>query len=288
MKGLRIIAVVLMFVASWAAIVLYISYLGEYREERSHDVLCRRVIINVADSAERAFLSTNVVSTLLSDHGFNPRGMERDRVDIYAIENFLRSVLYVKDVDVYMSMLGDLHIDLSQRRPIARFISDGGYNFYLSDDNHILPISSDYVEYLPIVTGSIDLPFAPDYIGPFELGGGDGGEQSKKDEKKDGKNYLFLSKLINFVGYIGEDEFWGPQTVQISVVSDPKGVPNIEIVPRVGDHILLLGEIDDYQEKLDKMHNCYLYGMDTTMWSKFKYLDIQYRGQIIGLENRKR
>ncbi|MFI3265721.1 MAG: hypothetical protein R3Y15_01040 [Rikenellaceae bacterium] len=273
------------FLSLWAGIIFYIIKASSYHEQRRAEVVCTKVVVHVEDSASRSFLSAQIVLDLLSEHQLNPYGVERNKIDIHAIESYLREVMYVKDVDVYMNMLGQMHIDLAQRRPMARFIADGGYDFYLSDDNHILPISEDYVEYVPVVSGSIEFPFSADYVGELLLQTDNKGE---KVEKKFAESDIFLSNLINFVRYIEKDKFWDTQIVQLNVSKEqPQGEPTIEIVPRIGSHTILLGGVEHYQTKMQKMRDCYEYGMDTTMWKHFAHLDIQYSGQIIGIEKTK-
>lgn len=242
------------------------------------------MIINVKDSTQRTFLSAQIVSDLLSSHGLNPRGLTRDEIDIHAIESYLAGVLYVKDVEVYANMDADLHIELEQRSPSVRFIGEGGYDFYLSDDLHILPISNDYVEYVPVVSGVLDFPFEADYFGAIPTGAQD---KSAQEKKKFEESSLFLHKLINFVGYIKNDKFWDAQIVQINVTQGVNGrEPTLEIVPRIGSHTILLGHVDGYATKMNKMRDCYLHGMDTTIWNKFSHLDIQYSGQIVAIEKK--
>lgn len=273
------VLVLIFFMILWAGIISYVVFLSSHHKQMRSQVICSRVDVNVKDSVHRSFLSTNIVGNMLSTHGFNPRGMQRDKIDTHAIESFLRSVNYVKDVDVYFNMDADLHIDLEQREPFVRFIAQGGYDFYLSDDYQILPISDDYVEYLPIVSGKIDFPFESDYFGALPTASD---AKDKNDKKKFVKSVNFLNKLINFVKYVEEDKFWNAQIVQINITEGADGrEPTLEIVPRIGSHTILMGHIDDYQTKMNKMRDCYLHGMDTTLWNKFSQLDIQYAGQIV-------
>lgn len=276
------ILVLVFFIVLWSAIIFYMVQMTSYHKQRRAEVVCNAMIVNVKDSTQRSFLSSQIVGELLSSHDLNPRGKGRNEIDINAIENYLASVMYVKDVDVYITMEGNLHIDLLQRRPYVRFIAQGGYDFYISDDNNILPISDDYLEYVPVVSGDINLPFAADYFGPIPTSSENKG---LNDEKKFAENSLFLRKLINFVGYIETDKFWDAQIVQISVTEGVGGrEPTLELVPRIGSHTILLGHVDGYKTKLEKMRDCYLHGMDTTIWNKFSKLDIQYSGQIVGIE----
>ena len=60
-----------------------------------------------------------------------------------------------------------------------------------------------------------------------------------------------------------------------------KGEPVVEIVPRVGDNIIYLGSIDDYQKKLQKLKTFYEKAMSVVGWDKYARVNIEYDNQII-------
>lgn len=120
--------------------------------------------------------------------------------------------------------------------------------------------NSKYVSDLIIVTGEVSRTFARRYIS-------------------------ILARVIM------ADDFWRNNIVQINVQHDL----GIEIVPRVGDHIVFLGylplsakqsERDEevtvfVREKLKRLRNFYRYGLSVAGWNKYQRIDIQYDNQII-------
>ena len=65
-------------------------------------------------------------------------------------------------------MDGMLNIELTQRKPVLRVNSVNGYDFYVTDDNYILPTQRYYSVYVPVVTGMIVPPFGPDFVGSLD------------------------------------------------------------------------------------------------------------------------
>ncbi len=108
-------------------------------------------------------------------------------------------------------------------------------------------------------------------------------------EKKSQQSHWFLTKLINFVKSIENDDFWSAQIVQINVLGGglENGTgswkePQLELVPRAGDHIVLLGPLDGQEgEKLEKLRLFYLNGLWHEGWNEFRYINIKYKGQIV-------
>lgn len=115
----------------------------------------------------------------------------------------------------------------------------------------------------------------------------------REKEKKSYQSYNFLSKLVNFVKLVENDDFWSAQIVQINVLGRGAGEaagngniiwrePDIELIPRAGDHIILLGELDgEEKERLDKLKTFYHNAAWHEGWKAYRRINIKYRGQIV-------
>ena len=74
-----------------------------------------------------------------------------------------------------------------------------------------------------------------------------------------------------------QDKFWQNQIVQINVLADG----TLELVPRVGDHIIYLGMPVGVERKLERMRKFYLYGLNKAGWNKYSYISVEFDNQII-------
>jgi len=70
------------------------------------------------------------------------------------------------------------------------------------------------------------------------------------------------------------------------VQKNRKGERVVELVPRVGNHIIFLGKLDDYQRKLHKLETFYQKAVKTVGWEKYARVDLEYDGQIICTKNK--
>ena len=143
--------------------------------------------------------------------------------------------------------------------PIIRIKSQQGGDYYLDDNGGILP-NSKYTSDLIIATGNINNSFAKLYIAP-------------------------LAKAIS------SSPLWINQIEQINVLPDY----GIELVPRVGDHIIFMGylplnrnrwtrnrEINSFvNNKLSRLEKFYRYGLSQAGWNKYSYIDIEFDNQIV-------
>jgi cell division protein FtsQ len=126
----------------------------------------------------------------------------------------------------------------------------------------------------------------------------------REKEKKSQQSLRFLSKLANFVEFIGADDFWSAQIVQINIEgeSGPPGSrvdrgerdgsqmycegswrePWVELIPRAGNHTVLLGELDGTErQRLENLRLFYLGGLWHQGWDAYTGIDIRYRNQIV-------
>jgi cell division protein FtsQ len=84
-------------------------------------------------------------------------------------------------------------------------------------------------------------------------------------------------KLFDFVSFIVGDPFWNAQIEQIYIREDLK----IVLVPRVGDATIVLGKLDNYELKLEKLYRLYKGGFNTMGWNHYEKIDLQYDNQIV-------
>lgn len=262
---------------SWTLLLAYVSVASRYCARSQEQQMCSGVRVKVLDSAEYGFITSAMVRNWFAAANMQLEKQELAKINTLELERFIARRGFVRSVRVYTSLDGQLNVELTQRRPIARVNSANGYNFYITDDHYILPQQKYFVVYVPVITGHIDAPFGRDFVGSLD-------ELGKNTEKKSAENYLFWCKLINFVKFVRGNEFWNSYIVQIHITgtdSERYGGPEIEIVPRVGDQIVLLGPVDGYEAKLGKLLTFYRNGLAYDGWSRYGYINLKYKDQIV-------
>ena len=88
---------------------------------------------------------------------------------------------------------------------------------------------------------------------------------------------LAVGSIFDFATFLNKNEFWGNQIEQVNITNDMK----VELVPRVGDHIIMLGTFDRFEQKLEKLRKFYLYGLNEIGWNYYSKIDLQYRDQVV-------
>jgi cell division protein FtsQ len=76
---------------------------------------------------------------------------------------------------------------------------------------------------------------------------------------------------------IMQDRFWQDQTEQLNILPDG----TLELVPRVGDHVIYLGQPTDISRKLERVRKFYKYGLSHTGWDRYERINVEFDNQII-------
>jgi cell division protein FtsQ len=89
--------------------------------------------------------------------------------------------------------------------------------------------------------------------------------------------YTILKDIYYLVDYINRDSFWSAQIDQIYVDS----YDEIDLIPRVGNHIIHLGSADDFEVKLRNLRVFYDKVLPVVGWNKYSNINLAFRDQIV-------
>ena len=220
---------------------------------------CNKVSIDIADGATNGFIDAKEIRQRLVAAGLYPIDQSVSEINTRSIEEKLKRSPFVKTAECYKTQDGHVYVSITQRMPVVRIKADSGDDYYVDDNNCIMP-RSNYTSDLIIATGSIDRWYATNYIAP-------------------------LGKAIT------ANELWKNLVEQIHVLPDH----GIELVPRIGEHIVFIGRLPDgkgrsahqraifdyVDKKLTRLEKFYKYGLSQVGWNKYSYINIEFDNQII-------
>ena len=235
-------ALVLVDVALAFYLVLAITAFNSPDES---DNVCREVNIHVEDGSVKGFLDQEEIKGLLQRSRCYPIGDQMSHVDVRNIEEQLQKNPFVKDVQCYKTQTGHVNITIDQRLPVVRVKADNGDDYYVDEHGNIMP-NTHFASNLVVATGAIHQKYA--------------------------------QKVLKDIGcYLLNTPLWGSQVEQLNVLADG----TIEMVPRVGDHIVYLGSPANLECKLERLEKFYKYGLSKAGWNKYSYINVEFDNQII-------
>lgn len=231
------------------ALAGYVAYAVLYLSEPDENERCVAVELKVQKGGKANFVNEAEIETMLKDGNVYPKGALMKDVNTKKIEELIRTNDFVEKVECYKSSSGKLCVNVEQRQPVIYVIPEGRDGYFVDVKGKIIP-STCYVVNLVTASGQIDDKFAS-------------------------------TKLAEFGQYLQTDAFWNNQIEQLYVTRGKKGNYLIDIVPRVGDHTVHLGSLDDYQHKLHNLRTFYEKAMGTVGWNKYAKINLEYANQVI-------
>jgi cell division protein FtsQ len=201
--------------------------------------------IVVKDSLEKHFVNEADIVSILKKSSLNPKGKKMSEINTHKIEMTLLKNEMIKTVDVYKTPSAKIKMNIIQKRPILRVLGNSD-SYYIDNQGDFMPISYRYAVHVPIVTGYAEKEFVKEELYKFAL---------------------FLQK----------DDFWNNQIDQIYIRADKE----VELVPRVGQFHIILGEIDGFEDKLQNLKIFYKQAIPVMGWNKYKTVNLKFKNQIV-------
>ena len=208
-------------------------------------LFCRNLHITIENGVVEGFLSSSDIKSMLNEDGISLVGQSMEKINLRVMESILESKELIEKAECYKGQNGLVCIDVRQRIPVARVMSDYGDDYYV--DSHGKPMPrTDYSCNLIIATGAITKAYAEKWLTP-------------------------LSNIVL------ADPFWKNQVVQYHVLGDG----SVEMVPRVGGHIIYLGQPTNVTKKLSRLQKFYRYGLMQAGWNKYSRVSVEFDNQIV-------
>ena len=209
-----------------------------------HDMTCRDVQIAIEGNATGGFLTAADVRRVLNEQQLYPVGQRLSDVNLRTIEERLEAQELIEHAEAYKTQGGNVNIVIRERVPVMR-VKTNGEDYYVDRDGRMLT-NTGYVCNLVIATGSISHDYAARVLAP-------------------------IGRIIM------ADDFWRNQIEQINVLPDS----TVEMVPRVGGHIVYIGRPIGVTKKLERLRKFYQYGLSQAGWNKYSRISVEFNNQIV-------
>jgi len=256
-KAYKIIAGILLLAIYFVVASIYTS--RKYRELPCKD-------FNIEVDSTCSFLSKEIVLSTLQEEGIViDSTVKVANVNFAEIEKIINNNVYVKESQAYSDFEGSIYLKVIQRVPMLRVITEDTVSFYIDEDLKKMPVCDHYTANVMVLSGHLKSECfnTSDTVNNYNV---------NNDE-----NSLNISDICEFVKYIQSDELWSNQITQVYVTENNE----IELVPLVGNHIILLGGLDDYKTKLNKLEAMYKKGFTFSGWDTYSLINLKFKNQVI-------
>lgn len=225
---------------------------GFWREEPRY----RGLDIHIDYPNEEAhFVSEADIRQRIRNAKIDPIGKTYKEVNTLELCQLVEGNKLVRHASCYHTPDSLLRIDIEQRNPIIRVKSNVEIrlsnstvlqDYYIDHDGEAMPAQAGAAIRLPLATGYV--------------------RQSH------------IQPLHDFALYLKGQEFWSDEITQIYVRENG----DVELIPRIGNHTILVGTLDNIDTKLDHVRTFYKEVLPRKGWNAYKVINVKFDGQVVG------
>ncbi|MEO9853467.1 MAG: cell division protein FtsQ [Reichenbachiella sp.] len=227
-----------------------------FTNSRQNDRYINDVHILIDNQFENYFINQDDVLALINDRGKDYLlSSDFGSLNLKELENRIESHQFVNKAQAYIDLEGNMSIEVTQNRPIARVVVNNAPDYYISVDGDVLPESEHYTA--RVVLMHIDNDSWID------------GENIKNSQQ--GQE---VYELLNF---ISQDEFWSAQIAAIRIENNQEVV----LEPQVTKQEIMFGKPEDIDNKFKKLMIFYKQILPYKGWNSYTSVNLKFKNQIV-------
>lgn len=224
------------------------------------------IFVVIHRDAENQFLNRDDLVEIAANGVGSGEMKTLDQYNGARLEKVLKKHPYIENAEVYISIDGILNVEVWERRPIAR-IYTGNDSYYMDDKGRLMPVSSAYTAHTVVFSGMINEPYSKRYNFGYNA--------AELPDTLD--TVTVLDDIFKLSTFLDEHSFWGAQIEQVYVDKDS----GFQLIPRVGNHRIVLGEADRLKDKFTKLKLFYKEGLSKTGWNEYKVVNLKFKNQVV-------
>jgi len=253
MKHWQTILVRVLWSIAGAALIVLFVVAWKAKEEKK----CTSIQIElVGENTAALFMDEKEILQIIHEQGVK-EGMPIGDVNLNTLEKYLQTIRWVKNVELFLDNTQSLQVRIEQRIPIARIFTASGNSFYIDKEGLQLPLKQLTVMRLPVFTN-----FPSD------------------QEKLSKPDSLLLNDVLHFTKAVSTDSFFMAQTAQVNIATNG----DFELVPSVGDHLVLIGSVENIEDKLNRLYTFYKKVWVQSGLNAYQVIDCRFDNQIVALK----
>ncbi|WP_183563880.1 cell division protein FtsQ/DivIB [Mucilaginibacter sp. SP1R1] len=243
---------------AWVICLGGLVALMSFIEVKKAGVICTAVKVNIPGG--QYFIDKEEVDQILQTDSHTLIGRKLEDINIQDLENKLKANPFIEFAKVYTEMDGIIRVEISQRQPILRIMNRYDMDFYVDQHGLKIPLSSNFTARVLVANGFIDELFT---------------------NRVDSLHTKLAHDLFLTADFVRKDSLWDAQIAQIYVNKDHE----IELIPRVGNQRILIGNADSLQVKFTNLLAFYKQVLPQVGWDKYRMINVKYSGQVVGIKN---
>ena len=237
--------------AGYLLLIVILTVTLAFTSRKVKNVTCDNIEVKYNEN-ESIHISKDEIRRIVMSADNQLIGKKFEQINAEFIEKEIEKHQAVLNAEVFKVVAADsarfrgvLGIRVKHREPVLRLMSANG-SYYMDRTGEQIPVSSSYSAKALVVTGYFSEEFAKEELLPFAL-------------------------------FLEENPFWKAQIGQMHV--EQSG--NVLLTPLIGNHLIELGAMENFQEKLRNMKVFYEQILVRNNWDKYERISLKYKNQIV-------
>ncbi|MBZ5858237.1 cell division protein FtsQ/DivIB [Flavihumibacter profundi] len=226
---------------------------------KTNDASCKGAKVEINGAHNYLFIDKSDIWKLIGPNGSASfKGMPVASFDLRGMESKLRQQSWVSDAELFIDQDRVLQIRIQEREPLARVFTAAGNSYYIDSTGKYLPLAPGKPPVkLPVFTG-----------------------MPEKLKIRQAADSVLLSGVKGISRIMNTDPFWMAQIAQVNLNVNQK----FEIIPLIGNHIILFGDGENIENKFNKLQIFYKQVLSKTGFDYYQAIDVQFDKQVIGIK----
>lgn len=229
----------------WVLMLAYFPVSFFFVSHAKSEIRCQAIKPDVHSDGDNVLITSSDLLNIVKSKHPEMVGTLLADIDYATLEKEVESLPAVRRCEAYPTVGGSIHVNIYQRHPIMRVFASGG-SYYMDEEGYKVTATRAMRSHTLVVNGHVN-------------------------------SMLSHEDLIALCHYINDDPFWKAMIEQVYVTRRHEFV----LVPRVGNHIVEFGGIEDMKRKFNDLSILYRSGWDKHEWNVYKKVSLKYSGQIV-------
>ena len=264
-KFKKIARLSLLILGSFGMIVT-MGFVGNRRKNH----VCSEIVIQLDEKDGNYFIDKGDVLEMLNSKGKKLTGMPMQDINTGMLEKIINTNPFIENAEVFSTIDGNVNISVKQRNPILRIMNAKGEDFYVDEKGVFMPVSDKFTAPVMVANGYIFNSSTEKKI--YNLA---------YDPSDTVSNRLMIEQLFALVNIIRKDTFWNAQLEQVYV----NEWQEIELIPRIGNHKIIIGDVSNLEEKLNRLMLFYKKGLNKIGWNTYRTINLKFKNQVVCSKN---
>lgn len=260
----RIVNIIIITLLAGGVIFLFV-----FANQKQNKIICREFIINIDYDNAPQLVTKSTVRQQVTEAGIRIKDQPVENIPVKKLQQILANNPYIKKVTISVNVNGVVKANILQRNPLIRVIDQEFNQCIIDREGHRMPVNPFFPVRIKVANGNIKSL-----------------KKSKIDTvmNKSGRGYTLVKALppdlekIHKIALKLEEDTLTSALIEQIYFNDTK---EIELVPKMGDQSIILGDTTSLNDKLKNLKIFYTQGMRNLAWNNYKVINLKYKNQVV-------